>query len=84
MQPVSKSVTVYGKVVPMARKEHGLARTKWRCKYHIVLPPKYKGQYVSTAGLNAETIAKHIREQEAHDQAMAKLGVKECADPFKK
>ena len=43
-----------------------------------------KGYYVSTVGLNAETIAKYIREQEAHDQAIDKLSVKEYADPFKK
>ena len=43
-----------------------------------------EGYYVSTVGLNAETIAKYIREQETHDQAIDKLSVKEYADPFKK
>jgi putative transposase len=32
---------------------------------------------VSTLGLNEATVAKYIREQEAHDQAMDKLNVKE-------
>ena len=36
-----------------------------------------EGYYVSTVGLNEATIAKCIREQEAHDIAPGKLGVKE-------
>ena len=42
-----------------------------------------EGYYVSTVGLNDATIAKYIREQEQHDQAIDKLSVKEYADPFK-
>jgi len=38
--------------------------------------------YVSTVGLNEATVAKYIREQEAHDQAIDKLSVKEYEDPF--
>ena len=34
-----------------------------------------EGYYVSTVGLNSETIAKYIREQEAHDIMMNKLSV---------
>ena len=41
-----------------------------------------EGYYVSTVGLNDETVAKYIREQEAHDIAMDKLSVKEYRDPF--
>lgn len=41
------------------------------------------GYYVSTVGLNETTIAKYIREQEAHDIALDKLGVKEHEGPFK-
>ena len=41
-----------------------------------------EGYYVSTVGLNEATIAKCIREQEAHDQALDKLSVKEYEDPF--
>ena len=40
------------------------------------------GYYVSTAGLNEKTIAKYIREQEAKDNALDKLSVKEYEDPF--
>lgn len=43
-----------------------------------------EGYYVSTVGLNSETVAKYIREQEAHDIAMDKLSVKEYEDPFSK
>ena len=41
-----------------------------------------EGYYVSTVGLNEAAIAKYIREQEAHDQALDKLSVKEYEDPF--
>ena len=37
---------------------------------------------VSTVGLNEKTIAKYIREQEQHDQAVDKLSVREYEDPF--
>ena len=42
-----------------------------------------EGYYVSTVGLNEATIAKYIREQEAHDIAMDKVTEKEYEDPFK-
>lgn len=42
-----------------------------------------EGYYVSTVGLNEATIRKYIQEQESHDIAMDKLGVKEYEDPFK-
>lgn len=35
-----------------------------------------EGYYVSTVGLNDQTVAKYIREQEQHDIAMDKLSVK--------
>ncbi|KGP78543.1 MULTISPECIES: IS200/IS605 family transposase [unclassified Paenibacillus] len=41
-----------------------------------------EGYYVSTVGLNEATVKKYIREQEAHDQALDKLSVKEYEDPF--
>ena len=41
-----------------------------------------EGYYVSTVGLNDETVAKYIREQEQHDIVMDKLSVKEYKDPF--
>ena len=43
-----------------------------------------EGYYVSTVGLNDQTVAKYIREQEQHDIAMDKLSVKEYKDPFEK
>ena len=42
-----------------------------------------KGYYVSTVGLNEATTKKYIQEQEKHDIAMDKLGVREYEDPFK-
>ena len=41
-----------------------------------------EGYYVSTVGLNEETIRKYIQEQEKHDIAKDKLSVKEYEDPF--
>ena len=41
-----------------------------------------EGYYVSTVGLNDQTVAKYIRDQEQHDIAMDKLSVKEYKDPF--
>ena len=38
--------------------------------------------YVSTVGLNEETIKKYIAEQEQRDQAVDRLSVKEYQDPF--
>ena len=43
-----------------------------------------EGYYVSTVGLNEETIRKYIRDQEKHDMAVDKLSVKEYEDPFVK
>jgi putative transposase len=42
-----------------------------------------KGYYVSTVGLNKETIKKYIREQEDADKMIDKESVKEYEDPFK-
>ena len=41
-----------------------------------------EGYYVSTVGLNEETIRKYIAEQEQRDQAVDRLSVKEYQDPF--
>ena len=43
-----------------------------------------EGYYVSTVGLNEETIRKYVREQEKRNQAIDKLSVKEYEDPFKR
>lgn len=42
-----------------------------------------QGYYVSTVGLNEQTIRKYIREQEKRDIALDKLSVREYEDPFK-
>ncbi len=41
-----------------------------------------EGYYVSTVGMNEETIKKYIAEQEQRDQAVDRLSVKEYQDPF--
>ena len=41
-----------------------------------------EGYYVSTVGLNEETIKKYIAKQEQRDQAVDRLSVKEYKDPF--
>ena len=42
-----------------------------------------KGYYVSTVGLNKETVAEYIRNQEQEDMMKDKLTSKEYKDPFK-
>ncbi|MBQ8532164.1 MAG: transposase [Clostridia bacterium] len=80
----------------MANSTNSLSHTKWLCKYHIVIVPKYRrkiiynqyrhfwaeGYYVSTVGLNESTIKKYIQDKEKADIALDKLSVKEYADPF--
>lgn len=58
-------------------------------EYHANLKYKYgnrhfwcDGYYVSTVGLNEETVRKYIVEQEKDDIAKDKLSVKEYEDPF--
>ena len=41
-----------------------------------------RGYYVSIVGLNEQTVAKYIREQEKDDIALGKLSVKEYEDPL--
>lgn len=42
-----------------------------------------RGYYVSTVGLNKNTIKKYIRERETEDMKQDKRSVKEYEDPFK-
>ncbi|REI23332.1 IS200/IS605 family transposase, partial [Staphylococcus felis] len=42
-----------------------------------------EGYYVSTVGLNEDTIKKYIQNQEKHDKAIDKLSVREYEDPLK-
>ena len=58
-------------------------------EYHANLKYKYgnrhfwaDGYYVSTIGLNEETVRKYIRDQEKNDIAQDKLSVKEYEDRF--
>ena len=41
-----------------------------------------KGYYVSTVGINKQTIAKYIREQETEDMMVDQISFKEYEDPF--
>ena len=57
---------------------------------HVNLKYKYgsrnfwsEGYYVSTVGLNKQTIKKYIREQEIEDQIQDKRSLKEYVDFFK-
>lgn len=42
-----------------------------------------EGYYVSTVGLNKNTVKKYIREQELEDMVQDKKSLKEYVDPFK-
>lgn len=42
-----------------------------------------KGYYVSTVGINKQTIQKYIREQEDSDMMVDRISNKETNDPFK-
>ena len=42
-----------------------------------------EGYYVSTVGLNKQTIKKYIKEQETEDMLQDKRSLKEYHDPFK-
>lgn len=48
-----------------------------------IFRPLCKYKYVSTVGLNEETIRKYIRDREKKDIAMDRLSVKKYEDPFK-
>lgn len=66
-----------GKSSPMMSGKHGnlkyeFGNRKFWCE----------GYCVSTVGLDEATIAKRIREQEAHDMALDKLSVEGYEDPF--
>lgn len=61
----------------MANKNYSLAHTKWMCKYHIAFTPKFRRKEIYN-----QVRKDLIREQEAHDQAVDKLSVKEYKDSF--
>ena len=68
-----------GKSALMMFEKHGNLKYKFGNRHFWS-----EGYYVSTVGLNEETIRKYVREQEKHDQAMDQLSVKEYDDPFAK
>ena len=67
-----------GKSALMMFEKHGNLKYKFGNRHFWS-----EGYYVSTVGLNEETIRKYIQDQEKHDQAVDKLSVKEYEDPFK-
>ena len=66
-----------GKSALMMFEKHGNLKYKFGNRHFWS-----DGYYVSTVGLNEETIRKYVREQEKKDQALDKLSVKEYEDPF--
>ena len=66
-----------GKLVLMIFDRHANLKYKYGNRHFWA-----EGYYVSIVGLNDQTVAKYIREQEKHDIAMDKLSVKEYKDPF--
>lgn len=68
-----------GKSAPMMRALHANLKHEFGNRRF-----RSEGCYVTTVGSNEATVAKHVREQEAHDIAMDKLGVKEYEGPFGK
>ena len=67
-----------GKSALMIFDKHANLKYKFRNRHFWA-----EGYYVSTVGLNEETIKKYIREQETSDIALDKLSVKEYEDPFR-
>ena len=68
-----------GKSALMMFERHGNLKYKFGNRHFWA-----EGYYVSTVGLNEDTIREYVREQEKHDQAVDKLSVKEYNDPFTK
>lgn len=67
-----------GKSALMMFEKHGNLKYKFGNRYFWS-----EGYYVSTVGLNEQTIRKYIREQEKADMIKDKLSIKEYEDPFK-
>jgi len=67
-----------GKSCLMIFEEHANLKYKYGNKSFWA-----RGYYVSTVGLNKQTIQKYIREQETEDMIIDKKSVKEYNDPFK-
>ena len=67
-----------GKSALMMFKRHGNLKYKFGNRHFWS-----EGYYVSTVGLNEQTIRKYIKEQEKADMIKDKLSIKEYENPFK-
>lgn len=67
-----------GKSALMMFERHGNLRYKFGNRHFWS-----EGYYVSTVGLNEQTIRKYIKEQEKADMIKDKLSIKEYENPFK-
>ena len=67
-----------GKSALMMFERHGNLKYKFGNRHF-----GSEGYYVSTVGLNEQTIRKDIREQEKVDMIKDKLSIKEYENPFK-
>ena len=67
-----------GKSALMIFEEHGNLKYNYGNRHFWA-----QGYFVSTVGLNKQTIKKYIREQETEDMIRDKKSMKEYKDPFK-
>ena len=67
-----------GKSALMMFEKHGNLKYKFGNRHFWS-----EGYYVSTVGLNEQTIRKYIKEQERADMIKDKLSIKEYENPFK-
>ena len=67
-----------GKSALMMFKRHGNLKYKFENRHFWS-----EGYYVSTVGLNEQTIRKYIKEQEKADMIKDKLSIKKYENPFK-
>ena len=67
-----------GKSALMMFERHGSLKYKFGNRHFWS-----EGYYVSTVGLNEQTIRKYIKEQEKADMIKDKLSIKEYENPFK-
>lgn len=67
-----------GKSALMMFERHGNLKYKFGNRHFLS-----EGYYVSTVGLNEQTIRKYIKEQERADMIKDKLSIKEYENPFK-
>ncbi len=56
----------------MANSTNSLSHTRWLCKYHVVIVPKYRRNVIYN---------QQRKDLEKADIALDKLSVKECVKP---